>query len=40
LQASRDYLGEINTNKILQDVMKLAANGSLPDFSKLERKDQ
>lgn len=38
LQVSKDYLGEINTNKILQDVMKLASKGSLPDFSKLERK--
>jgi hypothetical protein len=38
LQAQRDYLGEVNTNKIMQDVMKLAASGSLPDFSKLERK--
>lgn len=38
LQAQRDYLSEVNTNKIMQDVMKMAANGSLPDFSKLERK--
>jgi hypothetical protein len=38
LQAARDYRSEINTSKIMQDVMKMAANGSLPDFSKLERK--
>ena len=38
LQASRDYLGEINTNKILENVVKIASTKTLRDFSKLERK--
>ena len=38
LQASKDYVTESTVSKILRDVMKRAATGSVPDFSHLERK--